>query len=371
MLSSTILSFVFFSYASIKLEATDFGKLNYYISLITILSSLIIFGSDNYLISRGESQKKELYKTISIFYFRTINTIFIISIASLIYGFSFFYLIGLSFPFIVFYEKNKLNQKNSLLFSYNMIFLGINFLIKIYSVYIFSPILIATSLLLDFSFGFFLINSKVLKYFFWPKLNLWASIFKKSIPYALSSISIILYSRVDQIILAELLDFNELSKYSIAVKIGDSTNFIFGITTFVLARKYLNTSANIRKIYKLNYLFAFILFIFLLTIGLFIFEFVFEKYNNFEVKLLFIIHLLNLPLVGLGSIQTKYMALNSLSKFLPLKFFISLILNVVFLFILVPIFSLKGAVFSTIIAQGFSSIIYPYFIKKLYLLRVA
>ena len=368
-LVSSVFSLIFLSVLSNIASKLLFAEVNYFLTILMFVNALVIFGSDNVLLE-ADRNFREFHKNLEVFWFRLINVCLIGLVCMIFFDFQLDHFIFLLSPLLVLYEKNKINQKNSRIFPYRLIFLVTVFVIKIAIIKYQYFSLIKFSLLLEYSFGVWLISKRLLAKSYWPGFSKYLTIFQKSLPYALSSIAVMMFSRLDQLLIPSLLNLEVLADYSVAIRVGDSLNFILVVSTLVLAKKYLGKINKLKLSYKIMALTGFLLMILLAAIGPFIIKHLFIDYYNSQVLSLFWLHLVNLPFVALGLVQTRYLAVNKMSKWLPFRFLFGAIVNILFVLLLLPIIGLIGAVISTILAQFATNIVYPYMFSELKPLRV-
>lgn len=367
-LITTITSLLFLAVLSNASDKYLFGEFNYFLTVLMFFNIFVIFGSDNVLLET-DNIIKEYKKNFDVFWFRLFNLLILGFLLIIISGFNWFYIFFIVSPFLVLSEKNRINRRNKRMFKGKIIFVLLSASLKISIAYFGYHSFLKLAILLEFSYGVFLFSPKLLKKSYFPSINSYQEILRRSWPYALSSISVILYSRLDQIIIPQVLNYEELASYSVAIRIGDSLNFILVTTAVVLARKYMLLGVNIGRLYLVSLALAITLLILLLVSGPYIIKMLFTNYYNTSVLRLFWLQLLNLPLVAIGLVQTKFLTVNKMSKLLPFRFFLGAVINLLGTVLLLPLTGLDGAVYSTLLAQVIVNLIYPYLNSKLSLLR--
>lgn len=226
------------------LGPSDFGLMNYVISYITLFSIISTFGLDNIEIrelSKKNLKQKEVLGTsfclrffLALFtcflvYFTTLSyesdnkTILLIMIYSLSYIFSSLNIIRNYFTSII---QNKFIVKSELL----RIFIG--GIIKVLLVYFnFDLVYFIWSLVLDFfliSLGY-LFSYKGLGYsiFQW-KFNFDVAKFliRESLPLVFSGAAILIYQKIDQLMINNMLDSKEVGLYAVGSKLSEFAIFI-------------------------------------------------------------------------------------------------------------------------------------------------
>ena len=372
------------------LGPVEWGRLNYLQAYITILAAIATLGLDSFFV-------KEILENPNIKY-RLIGTAFllrfvfvIISLLAVIYYFIHsgetsenliifcFLAIPILFsPFdIIDIEYQSLLQSRKTVLAKNIAYLiggcfKIYFiLIKMNLIYFAAVIglesfLASTILLTQYQIK----NQKLKEWGFDFRISL--GILVKAWPFIISSLSIILYMRVDQIMIGKMINNNEVGQFSAAVKITELFLFI----PMIISSSFFPLLVNSRKdavgeSYKKSIkLFFQIMAIIPLGIVLFV-----SFFSNNIVHILYgikyplasqilIFHIWALVPIFMGVAANQYLVLENLQIYTFIQTVFGLVANVVANFILIPKLGGVGAAIATLISQYIVGFISHMFFKK-------
>lgn len=197
-------------------------------------------------------------------------------------------------------------------------------------------------------------------------------IFNSSLPLFISGFVVILFMRTDQLMIGYFLGKQDVGIYSVSSKINEGLillpSLLIGSIFPLMIEKFsknvndgINFCANILKKSTLMCLFITVLLIFFSD---YIFTIVFgvQYLGSSEI---FKIQCVSLIFVSFGLLNTKLAVIFNKTKLVLLNNIFSLILNIIFNFILIPSMGAKGAAIATVITQFFSSFFIWYFYKTL------
>jgi O-antigen/teichoic acid export membrane protein len=211
-----------------------------------------------------------------------------------------------------------------------------------------------------------------LKYF---DKNLAKKLVKDSFPLLLSSIAIMIYMRIDQVMIKNMLGDREVGLYSAAVKLVEMWYFIPMIVTSSLFPAIVNAKKVSEELYyqRLNQLFAFLIYISLL-ISLFtvfyskdIIKFLYsEKY--LESSAVLSISIWATIFVYIGVATSKWLITENLQKLSFYRTMYGAIINIILNIILIPIMQTEGAALATVISQAIAAYFSLFWNKKTILL---
>ncbi|WP_086774553.1 flippase [Vibrio coralliirubri] len=194
---------------------------------------------------------------------------------------------------------------------------------------------------------------------------------KDSLPLMLSSFVIIIYMKIDTIMISKLLDERSVGVYSAATKIAESIYFI----PMVISSTLLPYLIKKRKISNEEYNEAFFdLYTIMSTIAFFLALMV-TIFSESIISILFgseyigaasvlSINIWCSIFVFLGVSCSKWFIIEGLQKLTFYRTLLGAFLNVVLNFFAIPNFGIEGAAFSTLISQCFSSYLFNYFTLK-------
>ncbi|MBL6693310.1 MAG: flippase [SAR86 cluster bacterium] len=193
---------------------------------------------------------------------------------------------------------------------------------------------------------------------------------KESVPFFLASLTVLLYMKIDQIMVGVFLDPIELGYYAVAVKITEVWYFVplALISSFfpMLIKSFLETDAFKKLISNLFFsLFWISMLASVLTLLL----------SEKVIILLFgtpylpSAGLLNLyifsgVLVGLSTLSDRWYQLNNLSDFIFYKSLCGALTNIVLNYFLIKLFGVWGAAISTVLTLFILVYIFDLFSKK-------
>ena len=228
------------------------------------------------------------------------------------------------------------------------------------------------ALVLDVLVVFILIN---IFYFLKIKLkftkinwNIFKKILKKSYPVLISSLSIILYMRIDQIMINSLLDEYNLGIYSVGVRFVEIFHFVpkilmISILPIILfLKKYYQELLNINSfIFKISIFIVIILYLgsdFLINL--------FFGQNYLESVEIVKVLSLSIIFVFYGVINEHWYVKNNLQIYYAINVLIGAILNIILNYYLIKLIGIKGAAIATIFTYVFIIFIFDATNKKTY-----
>jgi O-antigen/teichoic acid export membrane protein len=185
---------------------------------------------------------------------------------------------------------------------------------------------------------------------------------KESFPLLLSAASIVLYTKIDQLMIKNILDFNIVAEYSLALKISQAWYFIPLIITSIyfpklIAKKqdselsYHNTLAGLYSLMGGISLLIVLFYYFIAPV--FIAALFTDEYKSISEVVFFLS--LSGVFVSLGYVNGKWVVCERLTSITLYRNLIGLIFNIVLNYLLIPVYGMNGAAFSTLISLFISS----------------
>ena len=378
------LNFLLFIFLARYLGPQEFGILNYLLALVFLFTSLSSLGINPVLTNILIKNKRKTNNSI-------ISNSYILRFFSSLFGYLIFIL------FIIY-----LHGKNVYL-SYSII-IGLSIIIKSYEVLfsyfeskslskyivisqtislviVFS--LIVSFLYLEFDIKYiyycFLVDSLItlflINIFFFKKernflFNLdFRKIYKiiyKSFPVLLSIVSIVIYMRIDQVMINLLLSEKDVGIYSVSVRIVEMFHFIPKIIMVSYLPILLISKNYTFELIKINSL------LFKLSILVIFFIFALSKYITsilfgeiyMESVLTTILLSISLIFVFFGVANEHWYISKNLQKYYALNVFIGAITNIILNYFLIPSFGISGAAYSTILTYLLIIFLFDIFNKK-------
>ncbi len=389
MLSSSVLIFLVHLVAARFLGAKIYGEFQVIYTIAQFILIPMLFGLNTAVIkylstAKTSTEKNDVKKVGTLLFSGVAMTTIVISFVfesawSRLFGVNltiFREAIGLAFfAGLYFFTRAILQGMQKMKFLAGLEFFYAVSLILVFGVFIFWGNRNVQSIYIAFVIGYGLfalvviLRNKILTYLIWPRKVDW-KISKKIIAYAkyaiLGSISGILLSNVDKIVLTRVDSFVEVGLYS--VYLTASTVFfgqlvaIFITVFFAQASAINNKQPMLRKINKILPSIFFITVLLSNIVIYIVFMIVGKKYHiNFWYSLLFAINagLLVVYQVKMWLLNSE--GLNGVKKTIQGTLFAGM-LNFVLNLIFIPRYSIYGAIGSTIFSNV---ILYLYFTNQL------
>lgn len=371
-----VITFILFALISRQLGPEDTGILSFSQSIVTMLLCITGLGLDSILIKEFATNRvneNKIYSTVmiskiavsllvmafcgGIIFFIDISElskiVFIISLASLVFQSQ-----------TTFYSYFQANSKSSVVTKYSFIALLLSSLLKVYFLVIKSDVIwFALSYSLDV-----IISCIVLEYQmkrlgikiefsnFEPEVII--SLLRQSYPIILSSLIIILYTRLDQVMIAKMLGAKELGVFSVAIRISDAYSFIpvAVATSFFPLLASNNQRENVRLYFDLVYFSAFASAMLVIAFSFIFFESLFGSAYDGALPVL-CITVFSTVFAVLGGACTNYLVTINLTYMRLVRAVLGLLINFILNIIWIPKYGLLGAAFASLISQVFSSYI--------------
>ena len=367
-----------------SLGPEDFGILSYILALVFLFTSISALGINPILTNKIIKDKKSENHVILI------NSYYLRFLASLICYGLFIFLINFSesetkyFLYSLILGSLIVLKSYEVLFSYfeakslskyivlsQLLGLIISFLLIIYFVYYdFNSIYIYFSLTFDAVVVFFSINIiyflKKKKYLTLINLKILKNIISKSFPLLISTISIILYMRIDQIMIKIMIDEYSLGIYSVSVRFVEIFHFIPKILIIsilpiiLISRRYKLELLKLNSIiFKISLLIVFFIFF---SSDLLI-EILYGK--NYEGSVITTkILSFSILFVFYGVVNEHWYISKNLQKYYAIIVFFGAISNIIFNYLLIRQIGLIGAAYSTLITYFLIIFVFDYFNNK-------
>lgn len=192
---------------------------------------------------------------------------------------------------------------------------------------------------------------------------------KSAWPLILSGIGIILYMRVDQIMIKEMLGEKEVGLYSAAIRLSEAWYFVPVIVTTSLFPAILNAKKVNPKLYneRIEWLYAIMTYSAVgvaLPVTFMADSIVVALYGGLYqgAGLVLAMHIWAGIFVALGVVNGSWFLAENLQKIAMINTFIGVAVNVILNYFLIPIYGIAGVAFATFashsIAAYFSLFLY-------------
>ena len=365
------------------LGPSDYGLLNYGIAFVTILFPIVHFGLQGILVKELYQNPKHTYSILGTsFMFKAIISILVFFVFITLTWFNFFsvqeekwVMIFVSFsilfqPFLVlecWYEA-QVDLKRVSLFKgvFFVILSGIK-IIMIYQersvetfalLFSFEFLFMAIALLVAYYFS----GEKVLKWQF--NQNLLKNLVSKSWLLTLSSISAIVYLKIDQVMLGQMTSDIELGVYSAAVKLSESWYFVPVILSNSLFPAILeakkgslkNYMSRLQQLSNLFFTLAFFLALMVTLIAPFLINSLFGSDYSSAIDILRL-HIWAAIFIFLRAIFSKWLIAENMYKFSLISQLSGALVNVILNLVLIPIYGGYGAAIATLFSYATTSLL--------------
>lgn len=231
--------------------------------------------------------------------------------------------------------------------------------------YIYILILTCIEQLLFVIFSWYFFNKNTFYMKFELKISRCFNLLSKSWPLIISGLAFIIYIRVDQIMIGEMLGMNEVGVFSVAVKFIEIFFFIptILVSTFFPALVKLSMDSEdayndkMQLLYDITVIMGFFIFLFFIFFSDFV---VFYSFGEEYIEAAYQLRIYSLVCIFyfLSTVSGRWYINAGLQKVAIFRNIIGLVIAVLLNFLLIPSMGLTGATISTVIAFVFSSYIF-------------
>jgi O-antigen/teichoic acid export membrane protein len=368
----------------------DFGVLNYAISIVALFAAFGKLGLDNIIIRNivKEPDKRDVLLGTA-FILKNIGSIALLLIVFFVLQFTnttgfeqniviiiSFAQIFVSVEVIDFYFQSQVKAKYSgfvsIISTVFFVLIRIFFVVYKYPLEYFAIAIVLEQAIKGFLYiVFYKVNS--LKILNWRYSNSVAkTLLKDSGPLILSSLVVMVYMRIDQIMIKEMIGNSALGQYSAAVRLSEAWYFIPAIigTSFfpaiIQAKKIgkLQYFATLQNLYDIVVWFGILVALPVTFLSDWIIELLYGSAFN-EAGTVLMLHIWTGVFVGISIVKGRWQVTENLTKLHFYGAITSAIINVVLNYLFIPFFGIKGAAIATLIAQFSSAYGINYFFKEL------
>ena len=383
-LSRATINLILFILLARYLGPDEFGILNYLLALVFLFTSFSSLGMNPVLTNILIKNKKNKDNLIIInsyilrFFASVLGYFVFISFIIFLHGKNIYlnYSIIIGFTIIIksyeilfsYFESKSLSKYIviSQTISLLIIFILVVFLIKLNLniKYLYYCLLIDSLIIFCLINLFYIKNSKKITFKFdFKVIN---NIFYQSFPVLLSIISIVIYMRIDQIMINLLLSENDVGIYSVSVRVIEMFHFIPKIImvsylpVLLISKKYNKELIKINSLlFKLSLLIILLIFIFSKFITLLLFgEIYLQSFITTSILSL------SLIFVFLGVANEHWYITKNLQKYYAINVFLGAVTNIILNYFLIPVLGISGAAYSTILTYLLIIFLFDIFNKK-------
>lgn len=211
-------------------------------------------------------------------------------------------------------------------------------------------------------------NNRQAKFIFWFDIALIKPLLRSAWPLMLSATAVVLYMRIDQVMIKNMLDVQQLGLYSAAVKIYESWIMI----PYVLSMSLLPAIVKFRSMSvegyenKLSHLFALVFWpsvlvaVIMTFAGKWVIHLVFGEAYEGASQVLTVV-MWTSAFAALGFVSARYLTVERLENKILIRTLAALLVNIVLNFILIPVIGIVGAAISTLVSIILANYILDYF----------
>ena len=205
--------------------------------------------------------------------------------------------------------------------------------------------------------NFFNFDMKILKYLFY-----------ESWPLAVSTVSWVLYTRVDQLMIGQLLTDEDVGHYSAASRLSEVVNFIPMIFVFSIIPAITKLKNSDFSEYNKRFQ-----FLYDLTVGLMMFLAIITALSSYKIiEILYgfdylssvsvlKIHIWSTLFIAMSAVSGRYLINEGLQKITMLRHLAGVVLNIPLNFLLIPVLGIDGAAVSSLFVLFMTCYIFDYF----------
>lgn len=201
------------------------------------------------------------------------------------------------------------------------------------------------------------------------------SLLNSAWPMVLSAMSIMLYTRVDQIMIRQLAGIGELGLYSAAIRLYEGWVVVPTVISISLIPAMAAMKGMPRETYErgLRLIFA-LLFWSSAAVGLaaviWADKLIAVVFGNAYARSsgVLAVAMCTAPFAALGSISARYLTVEGLERKIALRTLLALLINVALNMALIPRYGIEGAAYATLASAVFANYLINYFDPRLRLL---
>lgn len=225
-------------------------------------------------------------------------------------------------------------------------------------------------------FNFFVTIVLVLKRFVKPSydidLKLWKEIIKEALPFGLTAVFVVIYFKIDTIMLSIMINDATVGWYNAAYNIVDGLMFVIaGSLTgalYPLMSNHYKSSNKIKEVFTKSFrLLFFVGVVVALIVTAFSDKIIFiiygAEYANSVMALKILIWAFFI--ICISTVSSTLLNSAGKQKIVAIGTCLGAILNISLNLFLIPRYSLEGAAFATVITEVFGFLIYFYYVMKI------
>jgi O-antigen/teichoic acid export membrane protein len=197
------------------------------------------------------------------------------------------------------------------------------------------------------------------------------SIIVESAPLAIAAAASIIYHKVDQVMIGNMIDIASVGVYSVSAKMINVVAIVIAPIQIAIFPKMIEWFKNSEKIYIKKfieitnisiYIYIFGM-IFTYFFGNIIFSMVFSNEYS-ESYSVFKLHVLGIFFSYLAILRSSHYTLNKSTYIMTISQIIALVMNVVLNYFFIPLYGIYGAAVATIVTQSMALLFIDVFFKE-------
>ena len=373
------------------LGPSDYGLYNYAFSVVAIFSAIAALGLNQIVVRelvKQEDKTRELLGTS--FYLKLggaiLSTLFVMATIFLIDDDSETRLLVIvialsvvftSFNVVDYYFQSKVESK-FLLYS-NMISISVAAALKVYLVFseasllAFAWVVVVENFVLAlFLVYYFIRETGSVPLFDWQfNGKLAKSLLQDSWPLIFGGLVLMIQSRIDQLMLKEMISNEVVGHYSVALRMIE----IFGFIPMMLQNSLMPSLVNSKKAsyslyanrlanyYRINFIFFLLIAI---PMGLFADQIISILFGESYMPAAILLSLMSFRLffTNMGVSRSSYLVIENLNKFYLLTMAVGTVVNVILNFLWIPKYEAVGSVLATLVSFAVTLFLLDFFHKK-------
>ena len=386
-----IISAIFVTiYIARYLGPEDFGVLSYALAVVTIFMAVTRLGMESILVRELARHTEQAKDNMGTAFMLMLVAAFIglLVLSILIYLFEsdphtkiYIWIIstGLVFQsFLVVDYGFQAQVKAKYSSVAKSVAIGISSLIKVSFVWMQADLLLfAIAYALEYAIvGLLLVITHFVKkqprFLFLFQKDLAKFFLKSAWPMVLSAVSAMLYMRIDQIMIKNMLDVHQLGLYAAATKIYEGWTIVPYVLSISLlpaivklkASSPISYETNLTKLFSLLFWLGIIVATITTLGGEWIIGVSFGA-EFIEAKSVLAIVMWTAAFTALGTVSARYFTVEGMEKKIAIRTVFALIINVIINIILIPIYGIEGAAVATLITIFITNYLFNYVDKEL------
>lgn len=226
-------------------------------------------------------------------------------------------------------------------------------------------------------FGFILTIGVLLKHFTKPEYDIdfkfWREIISEALPFGLTSIFVVIYFKIDSIMLSMMVGDAAVGWYNAAYNIVDGLMFVIagsftGALYPLMSRHFNSSETSLKKLFIKS--FAILSLVgFVVSVGVTVYsdKIIYILYGPQYINSVIALKILVWAffIICISTLSSTFLNSTGKQKLVTIVTSLGAILNVSLNLILIPLYGLEGAAFATVITELFGFLVYFYFVVKI------